>query len=284
MAERELDAVREEDRLLDALGAGAEGSDELTRMLADLRDEVRSDAPPAPVFLAGSGADDADDATRASDAACASGAAASAGAGRASGTPTGGRHAAVTDLSERRRGRPWLAGLVGAAAATMLIACSGLALNATGVLDRGQDQQALVELAGTLDQMEAASNSGDEETARRLLLEARELIAGMEGRTAETATERLERTISEKVTETPETSKPEKPSAKSSEPTRPEASTETVTETSTVVITTTVPGGSPQPPSQPTSEPTPTTTIQLLPETDSPSPSGQQGDANQGSS
>lgn len=262
MAERELDAVREEDRLLDALGAGAEGSDELTRMLADLRDEVRSDAPPAPVFLAGS----AD------------------GAATASGAPTGGRHAAVSDLSERRRNRPWLAGLVGAAAATLVIAGSGLALNATGVLDRGQDQQALVELAGTLDQMEEASNSGDEETARRLLLEARELIAGMEGRTAETATERLERTISEKATETPGTSAAEKTSEKSGEPTRPETATETVTETSTLVITTTVPGGAPVPPSQPTSEPTPTTTIQLLPETDSPAPSGQQGNGPQGSS
>ena len=261
MAERELDAVREEDRLLDALGAGAEGSDELTRMLADLRDEVRSDAPPAPVFLAGS-----------------------AGASRASGAPTGGRHAVVSDLSERRRNRPWLAGLVGAAAATLVIACSGLALNATGVLDRGQDQQALVELAGTLDQMEEASNSGDEETARRLLLEARELIAGMEGRTAETATERLERTISEKATEPPETSAAEKTSEKSGEPTRPETATETVTETSTLVITTTVPGGAPVPPSRPTSEPTPTTTIQLLPETDSPAPSGQQGNDAQGSS
>lgn len=90
------------------------------------------------------------------------------------------------DAVRRRRSRPLMHGLIGAAAATVLLAGSGAAIyNAGPTSPLGGLNSALfggssdtVELASTLDQLDAATAKGDMEAARKLLEEAKKLVDG----------------------------------------------------------------------------------------------------------
>lgn len=86
--------------------------------------------------------------------------------------------ASLDDARARRRptANPWVAGLVGAAAAsTVIIGTGAVVLNA----ETSSNETTMVELATTLDELEAASESGDEAAARELLEQARGLLASI---------------------------------------------------------------------------------------------------------
>lgn len=89
--------------------------------------------------------------------------------------------ATVTSLDDARARRrptsnPWVAGLVGAAAASTVILGTGAAVLSA---ENSSNETTMVELATTLDELEAASESGDEDAARELLEQARGLLASI---------------------------------------------------------------------------------------------------------
>lgn len=85
---------------------------------------------------------------------------------------------AARDAKRKRQLSPWLAGLMGAAAATAIWVGTG-----TTPFDQGvQDDPTVVELATTLDELEVASQRGDEAATRDLLEQARGLVASMKDR------------------------------------------------------------------------------------------------------
>lgn len=150
----QLQPLVDDDAFLTSLSEGvdpSEGDDELATLFLELREDVEKQMPPAPVI---EGADE---------------------------------EPAVISLGARRRRRganPWVAGLVGAAAATVVVAGSGAALyNATpdsplwgASTAVFGDRTAVVELAGTLDDMQVAADNGDIEGTRELLEQARSLV------------------------------------------------------------------------------------------------------------
>lgn len=98
----------------------------------------------------------------------------------------------------KRRVSPWLSGLIGAAAATVVCVGTGAALFEDGV--QGEDTT-MVELATTLDELEAANESGDAAAARDLLEQARGLVATMKERERRAAKGGAAATVTETVTE-----------------------------------------------------------------------------------
>lgn len=89
----------------------------------------------------------------------------------------------------RKQMNPWLSGLVGAAAATALVAGSGAVLyNATpdsplwpvASTVFGERRASVMELASTLDEMEVASDEGNEDAVRSLVLQAKALLNTMD--------------------------------------------------------------------------------------------------------
>ncbi len=147
----------ETDEYLDALAAGSvpgdgEGPrDDLAEALLELRAEVHAPLPPAPVIEGA--AEEADPQVISLPAA----------------------------RSGRGRANPWLAGLVGAAAATLVVAGSGVAIHAAGpgsplygvrgaLYGTGETQ--VVELAGTLEEAESRAADGDMAGMRELVNQA----------------------------------------------------------------------------------------------------------------
>lgn len=118
---------------------------------------------------------------------------------------------AARDAKRKRQLSPWLAGLMGAAAATAIFVGTG-----TTPFDQGvQDDPTVVELAATLDELEVASQRGDEAATRDLLEQARGLVASMKDRgnravngdeseaaTAETTVTTVTTTVTSTVTTT----------------------------------------------------------------------------------
>lgn len=89
--------------------------------------------------------------------------------------------ATVASLDQARARRrptsnPWVAGLVGAAAASTVILGTGAAVLSA---ENSTNETTMVELATTLDELEAANESGDEAAARELLEQARGLLANI---------------------------------------------------------------------------------------------------------
>lgn len=86
--------------------------------------------------------------------------------------------ASLDHARARRRptSNPWVAGLVGAAAASTVILGTGAAMLSA---ENSSNETTMVELATTLDELEAASESGDEAAARDLLEQARGLLASI---------------------------------------------------------------------------------------------------------
>lgn len=81
------------------------------------------------------------------------------------------------DVAPRRRMSPWVSGLIGAAAASAAIVGGGALFYNPGAAPG--DETTMVELATTLDELEVASENGDQEAAKGLLEQARHLVAEM---------------------------------------------------------------------------------------------------------
>lgn len=209
-----LQSLVEDDRFLTDLSLGKDpsgGDDELASLLLGLREDVEKPMPSAPRI---EGADE---------------------------TPTtvisleSRRH----ERSERRghrersarQGRPFLSGLIGAAAATLVIAGSGsLLYNASpgsplwGMSSAlFSERAAVVELAGTLEEIDSRAAEGDMSGTRELLEEARRMVGDLQD-IKESAQQKPSPTVTSTVTSTVQ-----------SEPV-----TETVTETATQTETATV--------------------------------------------
>lgn len=257
---RQLAPLVEDDAYITGLSKGtAPEGDELAQVLLALRDDVETQMPPAPKV---EGADE--------DAAV---------------IPMAGR---------RRRSRPWVHGLIGAAAATVLIAGVGVTYLGVSADDSDPSDPTVVELAGTLDEIEHHAADGDMESTRALVEEARRLVANMENRrpaesSPGTVTERSVARSTVTLTESPapaeETEPAPEPTAAPPAPetatvtaepstvTQVQTQTQTATATATVTVTQQVPV---QPNPQPTqsAEPTSPAPTQGATET-SPSPQGQ---------
>jgi hypothetical protein len=250
----QLQPLIDDDAFLTELSLGndpSDGADELAALFLELREDVERPMPAAPVV---EGAELEPEIISLSSA-----------------------------RKRRRKGRPLMNGLIGAAAATVLIAGSGAAIyNAgPGSLLYGMNQSlfsssddAFVELASTLDEMDAAAASGDLAGTRALLEEARNLASRAQGdrQAAESEANKASRANRDSaartttVTETVEGPAPS-PETKTLEPSEsPERETVTTTVveqyTDTVVETTTVydssvPNPLPPPtrPTEPTEDP-----------------------------
>lgn len=138
-------ALNRDDDFLTALSEGldpSDGTDELAALLLELRDDVSAPMPKAPVI--------------------------------------GDEDSTVIPLDSRRRSRPLFHGLVGAAAATVLIAGSGAVLVGTGVIGAQHNDPTVVELAGTLDELQSRAAEGDISGTQALLDEAQRLVAKLD--------------------------------------------------------------------------------------------------------
>lgn len=180
-----MDEFASSDAFIEALSRGDDpsgGADPLAAALLELKADIDRPLPPAPQLDAGQ-------------------------------SPAGNVASleAARDAKRKRQLSPWLAGLMGAAAATAIWVGTG-----TTPFDQGvQDDPTVVELAATLDELEVASQRGDEAATRDLLEQARGLVASMKDRgnravngdeseatTAETTVTTVTTTVTSTVTTT----------------------------------------------------------------------------------
>ena len=300
MVNAQLKELFNDDEFLTGLSRGvdpSDGEDALAGLLLGMREEVNADMPAVPdlsVLLpdAGGNGDDVDPGTTefAPITAPVGGSAEADEAGGAGGEPNG---AGVIPLGSRRsrrarrgagtgaggrRSHPFLHGLVGAAAATLVIAGGGTAIyNADAdsplyglstTLFGKTDNARVVELASTLEEVDSRTASGDVEGARELLEQARTMLAEMDERQRSSAPRSTNAPAPVPVTETAtttatvtETNVPAEPAPAPA----PETVTETATRTQTQTVVSTVvqaPAWTPQPtqtfqPPAPTVEPGP---------------------------
>ncbi|MDO5511588.1 hypothetical protein [Corynebacterium sp.] len=227
----QLGPLVDDDAFLTALSEGrdpSDGSDDLAALFLELREDVEQQMPPAPLI---EGADEEPE---------------------------------VISLASRRRsraGRPFVAGLLGAAAATLVIAGSGsLLYNATpdsplwGVSSTlFSDRAAVVELAGTLEEIDSRAAEGDMDGTRALLEEARRVVSDL--RDAQTdGTQQAPRVPATTTVTRPVTPTVQPPETVTE--TAHHTATETATETATVTVTQNPPPVRPNPLPEP-SEPIP---------------------------
>ena len=232
----QLQPLVDDDAFLTELSQGkdpSKGSDELAGLLLGLKGDIDKQMPPAP---------------------------------RVDGVEEEPAVISLDKARSRRRNRPVMHGLIGAAAATVILAGAGGVMVNSGVFDR-PDETRNVELAGTLDEMESRAAEGDIEGARELMKEARTKLEEAEGKEEnaiaakeEAEKKRPARPKTKTVTETATETAPGQKSQENPEP-APKTVTETQYETSTVVVTEQAPAN-PQPETREPEE-APTTTIQL---------------------
>ncbi|MDN8595335.1 MULTISPECIES: hypothetical protein [unclassified Corynebacterium] len=239
-----MDDLQASDAFLTDLSHGVDpsgGSDELAALLLGLHDEVAAPMPAAPdlsELFGGSVA--GDDAVTEENPAVAS-----LGGHRARRGP---RRAAehTKDRGRRFRTNPWLAGLVGAAAATVMVAGTGAALyNATpGSALWGPSETLFgertdsVEFASALDEIDSKTQSGDIAGARVLIDQLRDSLKSDRERKQKQQTGAPAPQAPATVT----VSREPKPEGKPAEPEKP--ATVTVTPapaTQTVTVTETAP-------------------------------------------
>ncbi|MDK8659376.1 hypothetical protein [Corynebacterium sp. MSK204] len=232
----QLQPLVDDDAFLTELSQGKDpsnGSDELAGLLLGLKGDIDKQMPPAP---------------------------------RVDGVEEEPAVISLDKARSRRRNRPVMHGLIGAAAATVILAGAGGVMVNSGVFDR-PDETRNVELAGTLDEMESRAAEGDIEGARELMKEARTKLEEAEGKEEnaiaakeEAEKKRPARPKTKTVMETATETAPGQKSQENPEP-APKTVTETQYETSTVVVTEQAPAN-PQPETREPEE-APTTTIQL---------------------
>ncbi|GAB3693611.1 hypothetical protein [Corynebacterium nasicanis] len=231
----QLAPLVEDDAFLTALSEGVDptdGADELAALFLELRADVEKQMPPAPLI---EGADE---------------------------------EPVVISLASRRRrgarsGRPFVSGLLGAAAATLVIAGSGsLLYNATpdsplwGLSSTlFSDRAAVVQLAGTLEEIDSRAAEGDMDGTRALLEEARRMVSNLKDSQEEEATRETPR--SPGTTATTTVTRP------TTAPQTTESVTETVTETAHHTETSTVTVTQGPPPVRENPLPTPSEPVPL---------------------
>ncbi|MBN9644057.1 hypothetical protein ACFSSC_02010 [Corynebacterium mendelii] len=177
-----------DDAFIDALSQGidpTDGTDELAALLLGLREEVVAPMPPTPVVC---GPEDDDVATTVLPAV------GSLDARRRnrpepSAAPAADGDAAVTDLDHRRGSHSgWFGhGLIGAAAATLIIAGGGAMVHSAQPGDSlwginqalFTDHAAVVELTATLEEADSRNAEGDVQGALKLLEQAKALAQEM---------------------------------------------------------------------------------------------------------
>lgn len=273
-----------DDEFLTALSRGvdpSEGEDALAGLLLDMNREVTADMPATPdlsVLLPGFGniSEDADPGTTEfapitdSENTTDTGVVVALGSRRRK--PAKRTAPLAAGGGGGRRTHPFLHGLVGAAAATLVIAGGGTAIyNADAdsplygmstTLFGNTDNPSVVELASTLEEVDSRTANGDVEGARELLEQARTMLAEMDERQRPAPREAGTpapvpgtQTVTATVTQT-----------EAPEPPAPETLTETETRTQTQTVVSTVvqqPIWTPeptqifQPPASPTAIPTP---------------------------
>ena len=176
-----MEEFAQSDAFIDALLLGDDpsaGTDPLAAALLNLKADVDRPMPPAPQLHAEDAAGNA-----------------------AENAQPSGNVASLEDKraeKAKRRVSPWLSGLIGAAAATVVCVGTGAVLFGSGAAD---DDTTVVELATTLDELEVASESGDEESARVLLEQARGLVATIKEREHRTVRGGAAATVTKTVTE-----------------------------------------------------------------------------------
>lgn len=233
----QLQPLVDDDAFLTELSKGnapSDGQDDLAELLLELKGDVDKQMPPAPLV---EGAD---------------------------------AEPEVIDLGQarkRRRGGPFVHGLIGAAAATLVIAGAGGAMLHAGTFDKG-DKTRNVELAGTLEEMESRAAEGDIEGARELMKDARAKLDEAEGKEekAIAANREAEQKRSAHPKPTPHTVTETATETVAEEASQPEQQPEQVTVTETQYATETVvvtEQGQPNPQPNPNVEDGPTTTIEL---------------------
>lgn len=217
----QLKPLMDDDAFLTDLSQGidpSDGADDLAALFLELREDVERQMPPAPLI---EGADE---------------------------------EPVVISLASRRRarrGRPFVSGLIGAAAATLVIAGSGsMIYNASpdsplwGMSSAlFSDRAAVVELAGTLEEIDSRAAEGDIDGTRELLEEARRVVQNL--RDAQSPAEPATREPGTTVTATTTATLPGATVAP--EPVAPttETFTETAHHTETATATVTVTQGPP---------------------------------------
>lgn len=228
----QLQPLVDDDAFLTTLSEGtdpSDGGDELAGLLLELRGDVEKQMPPAPLI---EGAEEEPEII-------------SLGAAR------------------RRRSKPFMHGLIGAAAATLLIAGTGAVVVNAGpgsplygvnqsLFGADEHDVSVVELAGTLDEMEKRSAQGDMDGTRQLLEEARKMVDQAKREREAEVPRTTKQQPSATVTQTVEKPAP----VEEQQPPEPETVTQTETAVSTVVVTRTVSAGNPlSPPEQNQPEP-----------------------------
>ena len=177
-------------------------------------------------------------------------------------------------------------GLIGAAAATLLIAGSGAVIVNAGPgsplygvnqsLFGADDQDvSVVELAGTLEEMEKRSAEGDMDGTRQLLEEARKMVDQAKKDRAEQTERPAKQQTRTTVTETHTVEKPAEVEKEGQQPQEPITVTQVETAVSTVVVTSTVTAGNPlSPPAQNYPEPVEQGGGEQVPQQPAPAPNG----------
>ena len=252
----QLQPLVDDDAFLTSLSEGtdpSDGGDELAGLLLELRGDVEQHMPPAPLI---EGADEEPEVI------------------------------SLAAARRRRRGKPLMHGLIGAAAATLLIAGSGAVIVNAGPgsplygLNQslfGADDQdvSVVELAGTLEEMEKRSAQGDMDGTRQLLEEARKMVDQAKKDRAEQAERPAKQQTRTTVTQTQTVEKPAPAKEEEQQPREPVTVTQFETAVSTVVVTSTVSVGNPlSPPVQNYPEPVEQGGGEQVPQQPAPAPNG----------
>ncbi|OFO96732.1 hypothetical protein [Corynebacterium sp. HMSC034H07] len=228
----QLQPLVDDDAFLTTLSEGtdpSDGGDELAELLLELRGDVEKQMPPAPLI---EGADEEPEVI------------------------------SLDAARRRRRGKPFIHGLIGAAAATLLIAGSGAVVVNAGpgsplygvnqsLFGTNNEDVSVVELAGTLDEMEKRSAQGDMDGTRQLLEEARKMVDQAKREREAEAPRTTRQQPRATVTQTQTVEKPV-PVEEEQPPQEPATVTQTQTAVSTVVVTQTVSAGNPLNPPAPT--------------------------------
>ena len=252
----QLQPLVDDDAFLTSLSEGtdpSDGGDELAGLLLELRGDVNKQMPPAPLI---EGADEEPEVI------------------------------SLSAARRRRRGKPLMHGLIGAAAATLLIAGSGAVIVNAGPgsplygvnqsLFGADDQDvSVVELAGTLEEMEKRSAEGDMDGTRQLLEEARKMVDQAKKDRAEQTARPAKQQTRTTVTETHTVEKPAEVEKEGQQPQEPITVTQVETAVSTVVVTSTVTAGNPlSPPAQNYPEPVEQGGGEQVPQQPAPAPNG----------
>lgn len=225
----QLQPLVDDDAFLTSLSQGQDpsaGEDELAALFLELREDVERQMPPAPII---------------------------------EGAELEPEVISLAAARKRRRSRPFVNGLIGAAAATLVIAGAGTAVYNAGPASPlygvnqslfGTDDASVVELATTLEEMERRSAEGDLNGTRELLEEARRIMDNARS-SKESADDKPAPAPAPRATVT-STETVEKDAPATDPAPAPVTVTEYQTLTSTIVVT----SSAPQNPLQPTGDQT----------------------------